>query len=298
MRTFGFLLRVVMPVAIGALACVSAGQGAFNNWTAEAMAARSKMIFRGVVVQVTQSPKLMLTIHVDEVIKGSPGKTFTLEPRENSERFRRYQLWRRSQAEFLWFVYVPETPSYEPWDSIRLGPSDPEDTHAKFRDESITTGTFGMDFRPFKSPWDLLERVRSFVALWPGIEEVSTVSIPKSLGSLIGRGFDSQRLILPINKELEANVIALLKTPESVLPVLHEKYDGLWIRYDCIRLLSSFKSDGNIELLKPYLSEPSGTREYSTPFTPNQTYYWLRLAAYEVLTHWGVQVPKPNLDGP
>jgi hypothetical protein len=155
-----------------------------------------------------------------------------------------------------------------------------------------------MDFRPFKSPWDLLERVRSFVALWPGIEEVSTVSIPKSLGSLIGRGFDSQRLILPINKELEANVIALLKTPESVLPVLHEKYDGLWIRYDCIRLLSSFKSDGNIELLKPYLSEPSGTREYSTPFTPNQTYYWLRLAAYEVLTHWGVQVPKPNLDGP
>lgn len=87
-------------------------------------------------------------------------------------------------------------------------------------------------------------------------------------------------LLVPIGKRLEETAHAWLKSKE------------LDFRVDGVRTLRHFKSDDNIRLLKGLLDDSHGRIEGKTRTYP------VRLAAFEVLKQWGIEIQRPVTEEP
>jgi len=283
------------------------------------MSVRARSIFRGIVIDVKNVPqpqnyarKISITVRVGEVLKGSPAKTVTFVGNVFGQREARFNLWKKSKAEFLWFDFGAEsldasdpktvrglTQPYlaERWHAIRLSPPDPDERRYANYSEALTKGTFGMGMQVYESPREILAHVKKFLSDNPGNVPLAHFIIPTALAKMNDYDGGSNRLVIPVAPASEAILIKLIESPESVLGDHPSVEDLTWIRSTSVRVLSYFKSDKNIALLKSLLTDPGRGPYEQIPFTSDadRTYYWTRLAAYDVLTYWGITVPKPDL---
>ena len=69
---------------------------------------------------------------------------------------------------------------------------------------------------------------------------------------------------------------------------------GTVLREDAVKSLRTFKSDDNIALLKSLLSDVT-IRNENRPDGEFRVYF-IRRAAYDVLSEWGTKVEKPPIE--
>ncbi len=317
-------MRKIQKLVSGAILLCLAGtassQSAYIHWSFEAMAVRARSIFQGVVIGVktppappNTNPQIEFTVHVGKVLKGVPGKTVTFTGNLYGRREERYNLWKATKAKFLWFDlglndFAPDTTPhvqgliapqlFESWNEFRLSPPDRDEEKLKNYDERLPTGILGMDIQAYKSPEEVLDRLKSFLSTHPGNPPLVEFMIPNSIAQKINYDFGSNRLVIPAVSGLETILLELIRAPGSVLPVVHTEWEEIWIRAHCVRLLGYFKSKNNVMLLKSLLTDSGKGHWDHFPFTPenaDRTYFWTRQAAYDVLTLWGVNVLKPDL---
>ena len=98
-------------------------------------------------------------------------------------------------------------------------------------------------------------------------------------------------LLVPVEPALETIAKRLIAAPEDFISNNNARNDPaarVILRVDGVKALQYFKSDENIKLLKPLLNAdclPLNGAGFS--------YCEVRFSAYEVLTAWDVDVPKP-----
>jgi len=283
------------------------------------MAAQAQSVFKGVVVDVQHlpvkegfAPQISITVRVDKALKGTPSKTITFAGNIFGRREDRFARWKESKAEFLWFDFgkrSDEAPApgkvrgllaphlFEQWSAIRLSPPDPQEERLANHSETLASGTFGMDLRVYKDPKEILLRVEQFLSDAPGKVPLIQFMIPPELAQKTGFDAGDNRLVIPVTPASESFMRHLIDSPESVLGKDPSPAQAVWIRSHAVRVLSYFKSEKNIDLLKSLLTDAGKGTSEGVPFGGDapRTYYWTRLAAYDVLKFWGVDVAMPDL---
>lgn len=283
------------------------------------MAAQARSVFRGVVVDVQHlpvkegfAPEISITVRVDRALKGAPSKTMTFTGSIFGRREDRFARWKESKAEFLWFDFGKQSDEvsapgnvrgliapqlFERWSAIRLSIPDPQEERLANHSEALASGTFGMDLRVYKDPKEILFRVEQFLSDATGKVPLINFMIPPELAQKTGFDAGDNRLVIPVTPASEAIMRHLIDSPESLLGKNPSPAQAVWIRSHAIRVLSYFKSQKNIVLLKSLLTDAGKGSFEGIPLAGDapHTYYWTRLAAYDVLKFWGIDVAMPDL---
>ncbi len=280
------------------------------------MAAQARAVYRGTITEIIPFPaeskpgmppqvSLNITIRVGERIKGRTDSWMTLV-RDTAESDTRYDTWMKNKTEVLWFVFSQDDPRPFPgsqvgpglplppgqsWVAVHISPPDPKELAI---DPNAGQGHFSMDFSVIKDGTGAIEATKRYLKANPDAVKVVPISVPAEVARAVGNGEGSQRIVVPVTPELETLALKMINSPEAFLPKGHPAGETAWIRASGVKALKNFQSDKNVAVLKPLLSDPE-KGPFSATETPVKTYYWVRLAAYNVLTDWGVKPTKPVL---
>lgn len=234
-----------------------------------------------------------IKVAVSQSLKGKAVKNLVAQ-RFGKEARAHYEAAKRAGVEFLWFV---------PKDMARIDYS----LDISFSEYKSFGGlALGMDFTVLRSRSDVLDRVRRFVRENPEARPSEALLAPLPGQSLTGL----VDFIIPHCRWTETLAIRMISKPDSFVfgPPLgnppdsatpetwKQSKDGM-LRVHGLKLLRGFKSPSNIRLVQRYLQDPSiamGGR-YGEPIT---THYWVREAAYRLLSFWKINTAKPVLYGP
>jgi len=304
--------RWILLLAFVFVAGSAFGQQAYTYWTVEAMTVQSRSIFQGEVVDVNKpqdalntNQQVSITVRVGKVIKGKVGKTAVFTGNLFDNRLERFNRWKQSHAEILWFDFgstelEPVEPhphltglivppqKFESWDSICLSPPQYESEKLKPFEECLPQGFLNMDMQACKSGNDVLNRVNRFIEAHQTPTLLVEFLVPPSLPQLIKSDFGSDRLVIPIVPELERILWRVVTNPGSALQKNHAKPEEAYMRQACVRCLCYFRSDQNIGRLKALLKDPEKGAGLQVPFTAENEEFWVRAAARDVLAFWGV----------
>ncbi len=320
------LSAVAWVVAVSASSGVGRAQMGYSADTLEALVAESKVVVRATVAEVGRGPagdpwgRAKVVLNVAETLKGPAQKTFTFG-KDLSESDHTYEGWRRTGREGLWF-FAPEVDLRDPdekgprpdrpllcRDVIRLGPAVAEEGRFP-RPRAFLT----MDLIALDRPEDILKAVRA--AALEGTAETTSLDMPRGIMQRSGHSGDANSLGVPVDHRLEAMARRLIASPDDFLtrhlPPPEDDAERAsresWLRHDRnrlrregVRALRPFKSDANIDLLRPLLDDPAvqgRVRQDEGVVINLGREYYVRKAAYEVLREWGVAVAKPVIDEP
>lgn len=310
-------VRVAAAILSSALFVgVASAQQASDQWTVEALAAQAHVVFRGTITDILRlgaesklgaPPRvsLMLTVHIEERIKGRPDSWMTLM-RDTLASDTRYDLWMKSKASMLWFTFSEDDPRAFPdakigpglglqpgqsWVALHINPPDPAEVAL---DPTAGAGVMGMNLSVLSDGKARRDATTSFLKTAPDLTKVCRFQIPPSVTAAIGYPTGLQRIVVPVTPALEQTALKMISNPEAFLPKSHPPADATCIRAAGVKALANFNSEQNSALLKTLLNDPGKGPTDSTE-TPVKTFYWVRLAAYNALVGWGAKVPKPAL---
>lgn len=258
-------------------------------------------------------------VRVEEVLKGMPP-----QPAEFSEETagfdERIEHWREERTSFLWFIGGTQTvrsytsqgrsESYTNmpvggWRHLRLGEAVPREEWFGAQDP-----IFSMDFTCLTNADEILSRARQFSQEHSGPLKTHVFEAPPVKGCELPRYF-WMALAVPILPSLETTARRFIRSPEDFLVETPEwartnaamKADWLKSTFcmQGIKALRYFKSAENIELIKPFLTDPMATdMEVASGERIGKIdrHYPMRALAYEVLRSWDFAVPEPVLEEP
>jgi hypothetical protein len=147
---------------------------------------------------------------------------------------------------------------------------------------------FSKDFSLLKDNEEVLACVRAYAKTTPKVQPIHSIRIPAPVSRRSGR---LNYLIVPVEPTLEQRAKRLIAAPRDFIPKgkqLDPEARYL-LRFGGVDSLRYFKSDANAELLRSLLDDP--LEVFESGFVPQ---YPVRVKAYEVLLHWGVEVPLPK----
>ena len=313
--TYQFL-RIATALLAAAVSCLSIAQTATDHWSLEALASQARVVFKGRVTDVSRleldTPpgqparvRISLTVAVDDRLKGNSDRWMTLD-RETLASDTRFDLWKKSDTPLLWFVFSEDDPRPFPgstegpglplqpgrsWSAIHL--TAPEAAEIAI-DKFASQVTYSASLSTVKESKDKLDAVAAFLKANTEPTKVRRLRVPVILAKIVGRDSGDQNVVVPITPDLETMATKMVSAPDSFLPKDHSASDKTVIRSSGIRALASFNNETNVALVKSLLNDPAKGPSTNTG-TAVKTHYWVRLAAYDVLTFWGIQVPKPAL---
>ena len=322
------LSGVAWVVAVSAWAGVGRAQMGYSADTLEALVAGSTLVVRATVAGVERGPVVeqggpaKVVLNVVETLKGPGEKTLVFRTRL-LKYDHIYEGWSRAGREGLWFFAPEEDPrgpdAMGPGPAlplvfgsvIRLGPAVDEEKGFVPRPPPILT----MDLTTLDRPDDILKAARD--AAREGSAEIISLDVPRGIMQRTGRSGDANRLYVPVDRRLELLARRLIASPGDFLAsgnlpppknAAERTFRENWqrgteaqLRREGVTAIRSFKSDANVALLRPLLHDPAWwgrTREEGgLPVDLGREYY-VRKAAFEVLSDWGVAVAKPVIHEP
>lgn len=314
------LIRWTIPLSVvGCLVGLASAQTGHATWTIEARVGRAQTVFSGTIVDVADHHEIeddgtswiLFTVKVDETIKGTVGKTVRLAEMAMGRDNEPYGGIYRAHAPFLWFISYPgEKPLNQrriiadsrkqkaspnlaiSWDTVRLGTKTKEEE--VFFDNTLDYPLCNSEIVVLKTGDEILNAAKKFAKLYPGKIEPYKLPEPGSPGRFQASGTWTS-LFYPSCKVLEDLARNMVKHPETGFPGWTDApFSRMFsrqtnVRSEGIRALGLFKTQSNIALIKTFLNDPTILKDNDIRF------YSVRQAAYEVLTNWGIDVPKPEL---
>ena len=289
MNLEGQLNRAANGVLIGFVlfwAALGGAQPVFRTfYSLEARVAQAQCIFVGSVSNcsgtVTERSgfangvmNCRITVQVDKAIKGQCGKTVELMS-EVSPDDKRFGQWAEHHTSFLFFIEDKTWSNFgghnPRWSTIRLGEAVPAE-----KTYSADNPVYLMDFSVVTNSQEVLARTRQFA---------------------------KRRLKAPLQfftfgprPELPLWTSLMVPVQPSLEKFAHERIKSTnWMeRAEAARALQYFKSASNTKLLKPLLNDPS-FQDWQTEHVVWKTTrsYYVRQAAYDVLSGWDAVVDKP-----
>lgn len=295
--------------------------GPITHRTVETILARSDAAFRGVIVdckRVVTVPRdgkregssypdgfadVTLTVRVDEVFKGKPGKRVVLT-RETTATDERYGSWADQKTEFLWVLPAgPRSRSLNDWSHVRIGAP----VRAEWLYRSSSLPLLSNEFKIVRTQAEFLRVARAFARQarkpWP----FATVDLPWNLawgspenGIRMADGTYVQVVVTPRVIETAFEFILHPERWEpngpAAQPQMEElRNDPAFVRSSLeanrrigATLLSVATDDRTIRRLKALLRDPTVHRE------GGELVYPVRQIARELLKQAGLSVEKPS----
>lgn len=264
----------------------------------ESYAASAKVICVGKIakiedVKVDSWEAIELTIEVTETLKGRAARTITAQRDRRWDKARFEAAW-KAGADFVWFV---------PKDTAR-NEFCLEIDHSDYR--KLGGLAIGMDFTVLSSRQKLLGRIRRFLKENPGANGGAALLTPVPGQSLTGW----VDFLIPLCPWAGKLAVRMITKPDSFAfgtptgnpydpasePIWLKSKEGM-LRAEGLILLQHFPSASNIRLAKRCLNDGSIAMKQSHG-KPITTYYWVRDAAFRLLSRWNVDVERPLIDGP
>jgi len=285
----------------------------------EALVGRADVVFTGTILRLdrTQPPKnqyplFTLTVQVGSVLKGTPGKTVTLQ-RQFAADDKRWEQWTADHTPMLWLLGpdvdddIGGRDPFTGWSTLRLGVAVPAE---RFFVRSRALPAFSMYLKVFRTPEEAMARIKAFLKANPKKAEYHHMAVSGDFAyQLMQSNGDWNDITLPLVPELETLAKRMIREPEALSPLREHRRIPTdlqssatfllseldWLRLAGVQALVHFKSRDNIALLKPLLADPTLWGQWSANAEGNklERFYPIRKAAYEVLSKWGVQVEKP-----
>lgn len=287
----------------------------------ETRIAQAPVVFRGTITNVLETVipdhnqfsayagyDYSVSLRVDEVLKGSvPNASIVFAFKV--QQWKELLKWGDEHASFLWFLKDGTNSigtDFVSWENaIYLGPTLPgreDDSGFNF----FPAG-YDMDMNLLTNSADTLSWAKQFSKRRSKVEKFHSFYLPQQ--STSDHYFFNSQVVVPVEPSLEKTAKHLIAAPEDFIssadiesskrrnepnPVPQWRAD---LRADGVDALQYFKSAENIKLLKSLLDSPDFwmKKDWSVeyPDTATNKIYSVRSKAYEVLTGWGVDVPKP-----
>jgi hypothetical protein len=298
-------ILILLGVALAA-GSASAQPSYLPLWTIEARVAQADHVVVGTIDKVSRKVivapggpdkigviypdgqfEYTVTLKVGEVLKGTlKGTVDDLRPIHRVGSDKRYEQWSKAQTSVLWFLGpTPKLGEHRQWDILPLGrPVPAEDLYGGRRGPPY----FSKDFTLLKDNEELLACARAYAKTTPKVQPIHRIRIPAAVSRSSG---ELDFLIVPVEPTLEQRAKRLIAKPQDFIPP-GKKLDPqarYMLRFGGVDSLRFFKSDANAELLRSLLDDP--LEVYEGSLVPQ---YPVRVKAYEVLLHWGVEVPLPK----
>jgi hypothetical protein len=286
-------------------------QTTVTYWTLEARIGEAEGVVRGPIAKVSrkvivppggQTPdgtpwpdgivEYTITVKVDEVLKGNT--------KDNVEFVRRtsaldttYDEWFKARTPFLWFL-ARNKEAVSVSGALRLG--EPVAAEATYR-TGYEPPLFSMDFTVLKGATEILPRARAYARQSPKPVPTHTMTIPRDVAQRCRPSGDANFLIVPADASLEQTARRLITSPHDC--VKDDKLDShsrYQLRLAGVNALRHFKSNGNTTLLRSLLDDPTTVFETIDEGPRKGTTikrYPVRAQSYDILTAWGVDVPRP-----
>jgi hypothetical protein len=237
----------------------------------------------------------LAAVKVEEVLKGD-FKDKVPFTRTASAFDRRLDEWAKARMSFLWFIYR-EKGTVHVGGPIRLGAAVPAEAGYQ---SGIAPPFFAMDFTVLKDGKEILARARAY-AKKSTKRPIHRIPIPRVVADRCSPSGDVNSLCVPVEPALEQIAKRLIASPQDFVP----KNDELdtrsrsELRVGGVDALRHFKSANSIALLRSLLDDPTEVVHKSDadarPVTTVKRYP-VRAKAFEILTSWGVTVPRPVIE--
>lgn len=284
---------VVLPTGSG-----NAQPLSITLWTIEARMAQADHVVVGVVEKVSRKVivapggpdkigviypdgqfEYTVTLKIGEVLKGDlPGTVDDLAAIHSGGADNRYEEWSKAQTPILWFLGpTPKAGARRQWGILPLG----KRVAAEDRFGKRETPLYSKDFTVLKNDEEVLARARAYGKMSRQVQPTHAIEIPHAFVPLSSGGRDL--LIVPVEPTLEQRAQRLIASPEDFVPK-GKKLDSPsrdLLRLGGVNSLRHFKSDANVGVLLKIKN--SNAQPLS-----------IRTKAYEVLSHWDVDVPLPK----
>jgi hypothetical protein len=317
-------------------------QVGYTTTTIEGMVAGADVVVRARVAKVVGGPVedrrrwQSVTLRVEETIRG-PARDAILFARQVLASDRIFEAWRESGREHLWFLVRADGPEgpvvagkpdlaaghlLELARVVRLGP--PVPAEADFGPPGQgpwTLPIFDHDLTLLAEPGGILRASRTAAAGWRGRKpaEFHPIDMPRAVMARTGRSGDANRLDVPVGPNLEALARRMIASPGDFIAPSDfgtpkdeagRGHAETWLRFtrdllrrEGVKALGHFRSEANIAMIRPLLSDPAHRVLNKTenghtvlkdglPIPIGREYY-VRKEAYETLHAWGVGVARP-----
>jgi hypothetical protein len=298
----------------------------------EWLVASADVVVRASVAEVLREPSAdddqrdwaTVTLKVHETLKGD-AMTVTFSERKLTFD-KRYEGWREANSEQLWlfvrnekFDETAKTEDRGPdqrfplrmrdwgWSLVRLGPPDPVEKDVK----SSPPPVFTLGLQVIEKPPEILAAARAAAKQSPGraAENGHLINLPREVMQRSGRNGDANSLTVPIDAHLETLARHFIKSPRDFLVrargfkdeaarLDYERWElseANLLRHEGVKALAHFKSDDNVALLKPLLSDSASwqitPRDETQPAVVRE--FFIRKEAYDVLSRWELKVARP-----
>jgi hypothetical protein len=277
-------------------------------WTPEAKVGQADTVVVGAIAKVSRrviipeggrtkdgSPdpngrtEYVLTVKVDEALKGDAKETVDDLRSETFGFDKRYEEWWKAGTRCLWFLGAPpRAGGPRSWEVLPLGK--PVEAEGLFGGRRVPP-MFSLDFTVLKDAEAILARSRAFAKAHPKRLPTHVIRIPPVIGRQCGAGGPLDDLVVPVEPSLEGRARRLIASPQDFLPSGEklDPYERHVLRLGGVNSLRYFKSDANASLLRGLLDDGlSGVAKRPDPV------YSVRTKAFEVLLHFGLAPPLPK----
>jgi len=262
----------------------------------------ASLSFRAVPPPSGEEPRwrqVTVTLRVHETLKGRRAGPVVLVLRRPAEETALVR-WEQSRRPLLWFLTRSSGNDRAPaadaeatgsvWNlaaplpgglpALELGP--------RAGEVRVPAPVFSMDLTLLDRAPELLAAVRADARRRRNRRpaEYRHVTLPRDVMQRMGRSGDANALVVPVDERLERLGLRWLGAEED------------WVGEAGVGALEPFPSSMNVALAKRLLTDPSSRVEWT--YGPENTIlrgervYYLRPAAYRLLTGWGVEVPPPT----
>jgi len=279
----------------------------------EAQVAEAEWVFRGRVMEVSQTiliapggyetnisrtaegkvislknelalgkAEYALRVNVDEKFKGPEDIIARLVYTGNANE-KRFEEWAEKKRDFLWFV--PRSPGSEGQELSWIGLD--ADRYGQSEDHRLPV--FSMKFECLTKEREILERVRELSKReFPNLK-FHRFQLPATIAEECHPGRPYAWLVVPVCGELEKVARQLIVSPEDFSPGVRDWERGR-LKAEGIQALHYFKSDENADLLKTLLTDESFfiLIEHDEQ-TEGKRVYDVRERARDVLRAWGIK---------
>jgi hypothetical protein len=304
-RSFRASILSLLGVALATMSA-SAQPISISIWTIEARVGKADHVVVGTIDKVSRKVIVVpggpdkagiiypdgqfeytVTIKVGEVLKGNlPGIVADLGPIHRVGSDNRYEEWAQARTSILWFLGpTPTQGERRHWDLLPLGkPVPAEDYFGGRRGPPY----FSRDFRLLEDDAAVLACARAHARAMPQVQPIHSIRIPASVSRGSGR---LDYLMVPVEPTLEQRAKRLIAAPQEFIPKGKEldAETRYLLRVGGVYSLRYFKSDANAELLRSLLDDP--LEDFRSSYVRQKP---VRVKAYEVLLHWGVETPVPK----
>jgi hypothetical protein len=222
-------------------------------------------------------------VKVEEVLKGDlKGIVDDLDFKWGLSENHTYEEWQKAGNSMLWFLGpAPKPGQRRAWKVIVFGKEVPAEAWYGGRREPPM---YSMDFTVLPDEKAVLALARKYARTSKKVMPTGNIRF----------GLPWNDLVVPIEPATEPLARRLVASPQDFVEKgqklqPRERYQ---FRYSGVQLLSHFKSDANVAILKSLLADP--LEDFENSFVRQHP---VRVKAFEVLLHWGVDTPLPKPPG-